>query len=135
MDRDWKGIHGWQWLPVKDLLPPNAKPFRRRLRKGGRPRADDRKCFEAILWSARTGLPWRQLPARFGKPRTSSRRLAQWHRSGRPERLWMRYLQWTGPTERNDWRRRLDTVCGCSPEYRRLEFQVILNLEYGDRNE
>jgi transposase len=133
MAQDWKGIHDWQWTRVSEILPRKTQPFLKRLRKGGRPRVDDRKCFEAILWSARTGLSCRQMPERFG--RTASRRLVQWHRSGRLERLWTRYLQCTGPTERTDWRRRLDSVCMHSPEYWRLDFQATLNIEYGRRGE
>ena len=130
MDHDWEGIHDWQWLPVKKLLPQKEKPFRRRLRMGGRPRADDRRCFEAILWSARSGISLRRLPKRFGKPRTAARRLAQWHGSGRLDRLWKRYLEFTGPTERDDWRRCLGSVCGHSPALWRLELQAILDIEW-----
>jgi len=130
MDQDWKGIHDWQWAPLKDLLPKKKTPFLRRLRKGGRPRADDRRCFEAILWSARSGISLRRLPKRFGKPRTAARRLAQWHRSGRLDRLSKRYLDFTGPTEREDWRLRLDAACGPSPAYWRLELNVILDINW-----
>ncbi|MFI5361976.1 MAG: transposase [Elusimicrobiota bacterium] len=130
MNPDWKGIHDWQWAPLKDLIPPITKPFLRRRRKGGRPSADDRGCFEAILWSARTGISLRQAPERFGKPRTTARRLAQWHRGGRLERLWRRYVQFIGPTEREDWRRRLDATCGHAPALWRLELRAILDVEW-----
>jgi transposase len=132
MDREWKGIHEWQWRPVQALLPKKKTPFLKRQRKGGRPRADDRRCFEAVLWSARTGLPWRLLPERFGKPRTASRRLGQWHRSASLDRLWKRYLQFTGPSEREDWRRRLAGACAHAPAFWRLEFQAILVLQWPD---
>ena len=34
-----------QWELIAECLPK-----RRRIRKGGRPRVADRKCFEGILW-------------------------------------------------------------------------------------
>jgi transposase len=132
IEHDWRGIHNWQWHAVKALLPRQARPFLKRRRKGGRPRADDRKCFEAILWSARTGISLRRLPERFGKPRTAARRLEQWHRNYRLHSLWARFLQCTGPTERADWRRRLNDACGHAPVLWRLELQAILNIEWPD---
>src|SRR4051812_31152272 len=128
MDRDWKGIHDWQWNPVRGLLTRKKTPFLKRLRRGGRPRVDDRKCFEAILWSARTGLSWRRLPERFGKSRTAARRLEQWHRSGRLHALWTRYLRFTGLTERADWRRRLTDACAHAPALWRLELRALLDI-------
>ena len=32
--------------------------------RGGRPRADPRRCFEGILWVLWTGAPWSELPPR-----------------------------------------------------------------------
>lgn len=132
MDRDWKGIHDWQWRPVKELIPTKKTPFLKRLRKGGRPRADDRKCFEAILWSARSGIPLHRLPKHFGKRRTAARRLDQWRRSGCLEKLWKRYVEFTCPTEREDWRRRLAAACAHSPAFWRLELRAILDINWPD---
>ena len=67
MDYDWNGIHGWQWARVKELIPQKKKPYLRRRRTGGRPRSDDWKCFDAIVWTARTGLPWRSLDDACGR--------------------------------------------------------------------
>ena len=44
--------HGGAVGPRSQVLPP-VKPSR----KGGRPRADDRRCFEGILWILWTGAP------------------------------------------------------------------------------
>jgi transposase len=130
MDRDWKGMHDWQWSGVRELFPPKKTPFLKRLRKGGRPRADNRQCLEAILWSARTGLSPRRHPGGFARGRTVSRRLAQWHRSGRLHGLWKRFLEFTGPTEREDWRQRLADACGHSPAFWRLELRAILDINW-----
>ena len=47
-----------QWEQVRKLLP---------LREGaGRPGKDDRSFMNAVLWIARTGSPWRDLPERYG---------------------------------------------------------------------
>jgi transposase len=130
VNSNWTGIQPRQWAPVRELIPSKPRPFLRRRRTGGRPRADDRKCFEAILWSARTGISPRRLPERFGKPRTAARRLAKWHRDGRLHILWSRYLGCTGLTEREDWRRRLADACAHSPDLWRLELQAILDIEW-----
>lgn len=34
---------------------------------GSPPARSDRMCIEAVLYNARTGIPWRDLPADFGK--------------------------------------------------------------------
>ena len=48
-----------QWQCIESLLP--GKPTD----KGGRA-ADNRLFVEAVLWIARTGSPWRDLPREFG---------------------------------------------------------------------
>jgi transposase len=51
-------INDAQWLRVQAALA--AQPRR------GRPGADDRRFFEAVVWWRRTGVPWRDLPDEFG---------------------------------------------------------------------
>jgi transposase len=71
------------WLRVGQLLPPQPpRP------KGGRPRADDRSCFEAIVFVLRNGLRWRDLPERFPSAVTCWRRHTQWTADGIWEQLW-----------------------------------------------
>lgn len=48
----------------------------------GRTAADNRLFVEAVLWIARTGSPWRDLPARFGPWNSVYQRFARWSRSG-----------------------------------------------------
>jgi transposase len=60
-----------QWERLRPLLPPT--PTSR-----GRPRRDDRMVVEGILWRLATGVPWRDLPARFGPWRTVYSRFRRW---------------------------------------------------------
>lgn len=46
--------------------------------------ADDNRCFlNAVLWIARTGAPWEDLPDRFGKYDTVYQRFNRWAKKGR----------------------------------------------------
>lgn len=65
------------WERVRPLLPPPApKP------KGGRPRADDRACFEGIVFVLRNGLRCKDVPAQFPSGPTCWRRHAEWTGDG-----------------------------------------------------
>ena len=44
----------------------------------GRSGANNRLFMEAVLWIARTGSPWRDLPAPFGNWSTAFRRFRDW---------------------------------------------------------
>ena len=44
----------------------------------GRTGGDGRLLLEAVLWIARTGSPWRDLPARFGKWNAVFKRFRDW---------------------------------------------------------
>ncbi|SDA36923.1 transposase, partial [Sphingomonas sp. NFR15] len=44
----------------------------------GRSGRDNRLFLEAVLWIARTGSPWRDLPERFGNWSTAFRRFRDW---------------------------------------------------------
>jgi transposase len=68
-----------QRAQIAALLPPR--------RQGrGRPRSDDRRTLEAILYVLRTGCAWSELPAAFGDEATAHRRWREWQASG----LWAR---------------------------------------------
>jgi transposase len=64
------------WDRIKDLLP--GLPGQH-----GGVAGDNRLFIDAVLYVARTGVPWADLPARFGKPNTVWRRFDRWARAGR----------------------------------------------------
>src|SRR3954471_19425460 len=68
------------WGRLAPLLPPQ-KPWT------GRPSLDHRRFLEAMLWLARTGAPWRDLPAELMNWRTAWRRLQRWTAAGVWERI------------------------------------------------
>jgi len=48
----------------------------------GRSGIDNRRFMEAVLWKARTGSPWRDLPGFFGKWNTVFKRFNDWSVKG-----------------------------------------------------
>ncbi len=62
-----------EWARLQPLLPP---------RQGGKPRQDDRRIINGILWKLRTGAPWRDLPERYGPYTTVYNRFNRWARKG-----------------------------------------------------
>ncbi len=74
-----------QWELVRPLLPPQRGGI-------GRPTNDHREVIGGILWVARTGSSWREMPEEFGKWETAYRRHELWVKQG----LWRRILQALG---------------------------------------
>ena len=66
-----------QWEYVRPYLPA-----RRRRRRRGRPRQDDRLILEAILWVLRTEAAWHDLPERYPACSTCHQRFMRWNDSG-----------------------------------------------------
>lgn len=56
-------------------------------RRIGRPRRDARDLLNGILWIARSGAAWRDLPERYGPWQTVYKRFVQWQESGLLERI------------------------------------------------
>jgi transposase len=83
----WRGLTNTQWEAIRIQLPqPKASP------RGGRPRVEDRRCLEGILWILWTGAQWSELPQRYGSPSTCWRRLKQWEETGVLLKLWRAFL-------------------------------------------
>lgn len=49
----------------------------------GRNAVNNRQFINAVLWIARTGAPWQDLPERFGKYDTVYQRFNRWAKKGR----------------------------------------------------
>lgn len=57
-------------------------------KKPGRPRRDDRAIFDGLIWLARTGSQWAELPREFGPKSTVHERFSEWVATGALERAW-----------------------------------------------
>ena len=69
-----------QWERMQPHLP--GKPS-----DPGRTGTDNRLFVEAILWLARTGIPWRDLPDYFGNWNSVFIRFSRWSKDGVWDRL------------------------------------------------
>src|SRR4051794_1131042 len=78
MRRD--GVRDDQWARIQDLLPG-------RVGHVGRTAKDNRLFVEAVLYRFRTGVPWRDLPERFGCGIKVHTRFSRWAKAGVWERL------------------------------------------------
>lgn len=76
------GLRDDQWERIKDLLPGRQGHV-------GVTARDNRLFVEAVLYRFRTGLPWRDLPERFGDGVAAHRRFSRWAKSG----VWERVFQ------------------------------------------
>ena len=74
------GLRDDQWERIAGQLP--GKPGDR-----GRSAENNREFVEAVLWVARTGSPWRDLPPEFGNWNSVYVRFRRWARAGVWERL------------------------------------------------
>jgi transposase len=74
------GLRDDQWERIKDFLPG------RESRVGGNA-ADNRLFVNAVLYRYRTGIPWRDLPARFGDWKIVHQRFSRWAKSGAFDRI------------------------------------------------
>lgn len=78
------GLRDDQWERIKQLLPGQDGWV-------GATAVDNRRFVEAVLYRYRTGIPWRDLPERFGDWKNVHRRFSRWAKSGVWERAF-RYL-------------------------------------------
>jgi transposase len=64
-----------QWERIAPVVPgKDGDP--------GRSGTDNRLFVEAVLWVARTGAPWRDLPSGFGNWNSVFRRFRRWAQKG-----------------------------------------------------
>src|ERR1700675_1161788 len=65
-----------EWALLEPLMPKSRMSAR----------VDDRKIMNAIFYVLRTGMPWRDLPERYGPYTTAYNRFNRWSRRG----IWKR---------------------------------------------
>lgn len=65
-----------QWTKIEPLLSG-------KIGDSGVTCANNRLFVEAVLWIARTGSPWRDLPAELGNWHTTYTRFSRWCKRGR----------------------------------------------------
>lgn len=69
-----------EWAVIEPLLPPT--------RQGGE-RCDDRKVISGIFYVLRTGMPWDDLPERYGPHTTVYNRFNRWSKQG----IWLQIFE------------------------------------------
>ena len=69
-----------EWALLEPLMPDSRKSARK----------DDRKIMNAIFYVLRTGIPWRDLPERYGPYTTAYNRFNRWSRRGVWKRIFDR---------------------------------------------
>ncbi len=71
------------WKQIEPLLPPQVPKS-----TGGRPRMDNRKAMEAILYVLHKEFRWKELPRSMGAVTTVRRRFLEWRKAGVFQRMW-----------------------------------------------
>jgi len=74
-----------QWMLIEPHLPGRKSD-------PGRTGKNNRLFVNAVLWIAKTGAPWRDLPERFGKWNSVFQRFNRWCKGG----VWQRVLEILG---------------------------------------
>ena len=74
------GLRDDQWDRIKDFLPGREGHV-------GGTAADNRLFVEAVLYRYRAGIPWRDLPGRFGDWQSVWQRFDRWAKSGVFDRI------------------------------------------------
>lgn len=77
-----KMLRNDQWERIEHLLPGKAGDR-------GVTAKDNRLFVEAVLWIARTGSPWRDLPPQLGNWHNVYTRFSRWGKSG----VWQRVTE------------------------------------------
>ena len=77
-----------QWEQIEVHLPGKAGD-------PGRTAGDNRQFVNAVLFVLKTGIPWADLPSRYGKPNSVWKRFDRWCRNG----VWERVFRELGEEE------------------------------------
>ena len=91
-----------QWERIKHLLP--GKPGDVGVTAG-----DNRRFVEAVLYRYRAGIPWRDLPERFGDWKNTHKRFSRWAKKG----VWQRLFEHLAAEADNEYAM-IDSI-SCAP--------------------
>lgn len=83
------------WAVIAPLLPRDPRR--------GQAYRDHRVVLNGILWKLSTGVPWRDVPARYGPWQTLHARLLRWQRDGTWARLLGHVQQHSDAVAEIDW--------------------------------
>jgi transposase len=81
-----------EWDKIKDLLPGRVGVV-------GANAKDNRLFVNAVLYRYRTGIPWRDLPQRFGDFRVVHLRHSRWSKSG----VWRKVFEALSVDRDDEW--------------------------------
>ena len=81
-----------QWNKIKDNLP-GVKG------KWGGISQNNRRFINGIMWIARSGAPWRDLPSEFGNWNNVHRRFSRWSKNG----VWQMIFNTLAESDETDW--------------------------------
>ena len=73
---------------------------------------DNRRFVEAVLWIARTGSPWRDMPKAFG----------HWHR------IYVRYSRWS---KKGIWKKVFEELADPDLEYLMVDGSIVRGHQHG----
>jgi transposase len=96
------GLRDDQWGRIKDLLPGRPGSV-------GVTAADNRLFVEAVLYRYRAGIPWRELPERFGDWKNVHRRFSRWAKSC----VWKQVFQYLAEDADNEYAMIDSTIVRC----------------------
>jgi transposase len=92
-----------QWARIEELLPAEKGVM-------GRPEAPHRPVVEGIVYRYRAGIPWRDLPARFGSWQTVWKRHHRWSADGTWDAVLAEVLADADAEGRLDWAVSVDST-------------------------
>ncbi len=77
---DHQELSDAQWTKIEPFVPGGRKG-----RRG--PRSNNRRFINALIWMARSGGRWRDLPERYGNYHTVKKRYYRWIEAGVLEKI------------------------------------------------
>jgi len=72
-----------QWERIRGKLPPEKRAG------AGRPAKSNREMLNAMVYWVTTGIPWRDLPERYGSWKSVYTRFSRWSKAG----IWAEVLE------------------------------------------